>query len=149
MSIQLQKSHLETCHFIRQVENKFLLCLSESILLAIDQHAADERIQLEKLEAEAFNDKGQFNSLPLSVPINLNQDYRSVQFVLKTWGIQVNQRNQLTHFSAIILTYGQLKANQYEDIIQQCLLEWNDIKEGLHGRIPEVILSFLKSKACR
>ena len=48
--INVTKSMLSNAQFISQVDKKFIIVKMDGILCAIDQHAADERIGLERLE---------------------------------------------------------------------------------------------------
>ncbi|GFF25343.1 hypothetical protein IFM58399_00997 [Aspergillus lentulus] len=57
---RLSKSHLATANIIAQVDRKFILAKladghsSQSVLVLIDQHAADERCRIESLFGEMF-----------------------------------------------------------------------------------------------
>ncbi|KAF7171437.1 hypothetical protein CNMCM5623_003795 [Aspergillus felis] len=59
---RLRKSHLATANVIAQVDRKFILAKladdhsSRSVLVLIDQHAADERYRIESLFGEMFVD---------------------------------------------------------------------------------------------
>ena len=46
-SMKLTKAHLEGMRLVGQVDNKYLLAVAGDTLVAIDQHAADERVRLE------------------------------------------------------------------------------------------------------
>ncbi|RLN80714.1 hypothetical protein BBJ28_00003523 [Nothophytophthora sp. Chile5] len=60
--VKISKSVLATLQVIRQVDRKFILAKAStprgSLLLCIDQHAADERVRLESLEAAVFGPDG-------------------------------------------------------------------------------------------
>lgn len=49
--LKISKTMLSISQFIGQVDSKYILVLIDGIICAIDQHAADERIGLEKLES--------------------------------------------------------------------------------------------------
>lgn len=53
--ISLTKEMLVNAEVIAQVEDKFIIIKTSGVLCAVDQHAADERIALEKLESALFN----------------------------------------------------------------------------------------------
>jgi len=53
--ISLTKEMLAKAEVIAQVEEKFIIIKACGVLCAVDQHAADERIALEKLESALFN----------------------------------------------------------------------------------------------
>lgn len=48
-NINVSITSLKAAKVINQVDSKFILCIEDSILFAIDQHAASERINLEKI----------------------------------------------------------------------------------------------------
>ena len=50
VGINISKSMLSTAEFIAQLDCKFIIVNMKGIICAIDQHAADERIGLERLE---------------------------------------------------------------------------------------------------
>ena len=80
----LGRQHLLELRVLGQVSNKFILAVSGSagarggLLVALDQHAADERVQLEDMHAEAFGssfgcvdaERG-FPSAPVLLPTEL------------------------------------------------------------------------------
>jgi len=49
--IKISKDMLSTAQFVAQLDAKFILVNMDGILCAVDQHAADERIGLERLES--------------------------------------------------------------------------------------------------
>lgn len=53
--ITLTKEMLNSAEVIAQVEHKFIIVNMRGVLCAVDQHAADERVSLEKLEDALFN----------------------------------------------------------------------------------------------
>ena len=57
---QITKRHLLHCRVLRQIDKKFIpiVCQQDGTVALIDQHAADERIRLEQLQAEVFNADG-------------------------------------------------------------------------------------------
>jgi len=53
--INLTKDMLASAEVIAQVEEKFIIVKANGVLLCVDQHAADERVALEKLENALLN----------------------------------------------------------------------------------------------
>ena len=53
--ISISKSMLSKAEFIAQLANKFIIIKMNGIICAVDQHAADERIGLEKLENAIYS----------------------------------------------------------------------------------------------
>lgn len=83
-SIKISKSTLADMKVIRQVDRKFILVQADTprgkLLLCIDQHAADERVRLEKLEEEMFGLDGtlrrveiQRHQPPLALRMNVKE----------------------------------------------------------------------------
>jgi DNA mismatch repair ATPase MutL len=54
--LKLHKSMIKDAVVLQQISNKFILLNHKNILLAVDQHAADERVQLEAIEKRVFRD---------------------------------------------------------------------------------------------
>ncbi|TDH73304.1 hypothetical protein CCR75_007717 [Bremia lactucae] len=69
--IKIKKSTVEMLQVIRQVDRKFILVQADTtrgkLVLCIDQHAADERIRLEKLEDDIFGPDGTFRRVQIQV----------------------------------------------------------------------------------
>ncbi len=53
--LSVTKNMLATAEVIAQIDHKYIIIRAGDILCAVDQHAADERIALEKLENSLFN----------------------------------------------------------------------------------------------
>jgi DNA mismatch repair ATPase MutL len=78
----LERENLQGARALHQVDSKFVpIVCSNGILALIDQHAADERVQLEKLRAQIIaptggpvNGAGQFMELPTPQPLRLGAD---------------------------------------------------------------------------
>ncbi len=49
LNFKLSKSHLIDCTVIGQVDKKFILITSGTLLIVLDQHACDERVRVEQL----------------------------------------------------------------------------------------------------
>jgi DNA mismatch repair ATPase MutL len=54
--LKLHKFMIKDAVVLQQISNKFILLKYKNILLAVDQHAADERVQLEAIEKRVFRD---------------------------------------------------------------------------------------------
>jgi DNA mismatch repair ATPase MutL len=63
---------LAELHVLAQVENKFIVAVARGRILAVDQHAADERCQLERLQAAPFVEQTTL-SPPLLFPASLHE----------------------------------------------------------------------------
>jgi DNA mismatch repair protein MLH3 len=53
--VRLTKETLQNAEVIAQADLKFVLARAGDMLIAVDQHAADERVQLERLEREIYD----------------------------------------------------------------------------------------------
>mmetsp|Transcript_23794 Transcript_23794/g.43521 ORF Transcript_23794/g.43521 Transcript_23794/m.43521 type:complete len:360 (+) Transcript_23794:1605-2684(+) len=53
-SVRVTKAMLSNASAIAQADHKFVLARAGAMLIAVDQHAADERVQLERLEKETY-----------------------------------------------------------------------------------------------
>lgn len=104
--IKLHKSVLDHMTFVRQVDRKFILVAvkqshgsqedgGSDLLLCIDQHAADERVRLEKLEVELFGDDGRSRNIDihehdpaliLQVNASERRTMESNDALLRSWG---------------------------------------------------------------
>ncbi|KAG7390162.1 DNA mismatch repair protein [Phytophthora pseudosyringae] len=84
---------------IRQVDRKFILVQAATfrgrLVLCIDQHAADERVRLEKLEEEIFGRDGSLRRVetqehepPLALRMNFNehQVVNNYEVLIRSWG---------------------------------------------------------------
>ncbi|CAI5985634.1 unnamed protein product [Closterium sp. NIES-64] len=77
---------------LKQVDGKFLIATSGSTVVAIDQHAADERVCLEELRKEVLENQSAVVPLlldtPSDLPITAGQEgcLRSYQRQIERWG---------------------------------------------------------------
>ena len=80
--ITLTKEMIQSAEVIAQVERKFIIVNMRGVLCAVDQHAADERVSLEKLEDALFNPNSHESDV-----VRLTK--RSIQVADLVKGIQV------------------------------------------------------------
>uniref|UniRef100_A0AAV1VF58 MutL C-terminal dimerisation domain-containing protein n=1 Tax=Peronospora matthiolae TaxID=2874970 RepID=A0AAV1VF58_9STRA len=100
-TIKITKFTLAKLQVIRQVDRKFILVRAATpqgtLLLCIDQHAADERVRLEKLERDVFGHDGSLCEVelhdhepPLALRVNA-KEYETMQYheeLIKGWGFE-------------------------------------------------------------
>ncbi|KAL3785784.1 hypothetical protein HJC23_007340 [Cyclotella cryptica] len=95
--ISLTKDMLATAEVIAQVEDKFIIIKTQGMLCVVDQHAADERVALEKLENALFNPD--FHD---AMRIEMTKKHLLVGDILKATSVMPAKR--------VSLTASQLKA---------------------------------------
>lgn len=102
-NFKIPRSVLKTLEVLRQVDRKFILVrvttdessLGGSLLLCIDQHAADERVRLERLELELFGPDGDELNIQVST-------YTQPQLVL----LNAKEAQTLTANEDIVRAWG-------------------------------------------
>ncbi|CAI5495876.1 unnamed protein product [Closterium sp. Naga37s-1] len=88
----VSKETLLQAKCLKQVDGKFLIATSGSTLVAIDQHAADERVCLEELRKEVLENQSAVVPLlldtPSDLPITAGQEgcLRSYKRQIERWG---------------------------------------------------------------
>lgn len=182
-TIKLNRTVLNNITFIRQVDRKFILASvmrsdgdsTTELLLCVDQHAADERVRLEKLEAEIFGRDGCGRNFDIkehdpALIILLNRIERTVveanEILLRGWGfdIQLCPQSQWSRFNDsraigddsggryLLRTTPQIEkrvanADDFREFVQS--LSMAPGKSTLSAMRPPVITRFLHSRACR
>ena len=46
----MQRRHLQRAKIVGQLDRKFIIAQADGLLFIVDQHAADERVRLERLQ---------------------------------------------------------------------------------------------------
>lgn len=157
----LKKDDLQQSIVISQIDCKFVLMKAGSKLALVDQHAADERVQLETLKAAVITSQGQprcdeqgsyLNSLALLEPVDLRLApdekclFETYSDRASAWGWKcarspLGERYVVTHVPLILgtaLTPTDLK------------LYLHQLKSTFGGNaLPAAISRVLNSKACR
>ncbi|TMW66235.1 hypothetical protein Poli38472_004000 [Pythium oligandrum] len=169
-SIKLDKSILSRLEVIKQVDRKFILAKvfnsdghddqsdEKGLILCIDQHAADERIRLEALEASVFGSLGDERNVdvmehpePLCLNVNAQEHDTLVQYEeeIRSWGFEfdINGHEQiwLSHTPKIDSRIAQ------PDDLREYLQLLSSLRGASVGNTlrPPVITRFLHSRACR
>uniref|UniRef100_A0A060TAH0 ARAD1D19140p n=1 Tax=Blastobotrys adeninivorans TaxID=409370 RepID=A0A060TAH0_BLAAD len=137
---------------IAQVDNKFILtrvpCGTSSTLILIDQHAADERIQLEKEIKRLLVPEGNV-PLALDSPRNIKVTTPLPLDQLTLWGIKYRiidaEQVQVTHLPAIAMA----KVDDSEFLLS-LLTEppTNLLTEGKLLKCPPALSSLIITKSC-
>eukprot|EP00887_Chlorella_sp_A99_P007462 scaffold2.g7462.t1 len=160
----LSQEELQAAVALRQVDRKFVPVVCGSLLAIVDQHAADERVQLERLRAQLLEEGGRerhVSSMLLRAPQPLQLSEAEVQ-LLEAFGDRAEQwgwrwarasgdgartgggapRHTLTHapllFGAAALSSADLKLYLHH-LHDTC---------GAAG-LPAGVVRVLNSRACR
>jgi DNA mismatch repair protein MLH3 len=180
--IKLHKSVLDHVSFVRQVDRKFILVSvkqadgshkgrSSDLLLCIDQHAADERVRLEKLELELFGADGRSRNIDThehdpALILQVNASERAVMessdTLLRSWGFDfepcpssewisdVPGSTSSWHYvlrASPKIEKRAANADDFREFIQ--LLSTTHSYTTLSTLRPPVITRLLHSRACR
>lgn len=180
--IKLHKSVLDQVAFVRQVDRKFILVSvkqadgagkghDSDLLLCIDQHAADERVRLEKLELELFGADGRSRNIDthehdpaLILQVNASEraTIESSDALVRSWGFDFEpcpSREWVSDVSGSAPSWHYVlraspriekriaNADDFREFIQ--LLSTENTYATLSALRPPVITRLLHSRACR
>lgn len=167
-AMAVDRSVFEHLHVIKQVDRKFILVKVESsaadsentLLLCIDQHAADERVRLEHLEAQVFGPNGDQRNVETAehdppIPVRLNaSEVETLQFFhdeIESWGFEATIVDEPSGYVTLHRTLRVERrvatANDFREYLQ--LLARSDSSVGRRVLRPPVLTRFLHSRACR
>eukprot|EP00956_Cyclotella_meneghiniana_P031225 scaffold81317_cov68-Cyclotella_meneghiniana.AAC.4 len=107
--ISLTKQMLSTAQVIAQVEDKFIIIKTQGKLCIVDQHAADERVALEKLEHALFHP-----NFSEGMRIELTKKHMLVGDILKATPVMPAKR--------VVLTKSQMESVQQH---RRILFKWH------------------------
>lgn len=147
--VQLTRNDLDKFTLLSQVDNKYIVGMIDNVIVGIDQHAADERIQYEHI----INNIHDYMSAHIlstaqqlyltSTEVNVIQHY--AEFLLY-WGFALQQCNDnqayvnsLPRILDTVLTIRDL-----QDYIAEL-----SVNQSTQQRIPNCILRVVASKSCR
>ncbi|CAI5733126.1 unnamed protein product [Hyaloperonospora brassicae] len=178
--IKIDKSTLAKLQVIRQVDRKFILVRADTsqgtLLLCIDQHAADERVRLEKLEKDVFGHDRSLREVerydhepPLILHVNA-KEHETMQYheeLITGWGfkfeclsskpgqafINVSNTTEFDGGGRVALhatPQVERRASNVDDFRDFIQFLSNAGETYLHAQIrPPVITRLLHSRACR
>jgi DNA mismatch repair ATPase MutL len=101
--IALERDMLLRAELVGQLDNKFLVCRVEGLLLAVDQHAADERRRLEFLQQRLtlyVQQVSLLQALPLPISSAEESVLRSHEAEICAWGFRFRFPGALSSASA-------------------------------------------------
>ena len=161
----VSRSDLNRIQVIGQIDKKFIACRVDDRILIFDQHAVDERIQLERLLESMFsNDKlntSRFETnveVKFSVSEHWNLKHRREFF--KAWGFIIDEnyivkKGSITSIVTVVVSqvpyvvFDRLKDAETLELVLRRLLNW-ELESGVGvASIPAPLLDLIKSKACR
>eukprot|EP00850_Spirogloea_muscicola_P007834 SM000040S14846 [mRNA] locus=s40:797124:803321:+ [translate_table: standard] len=147
---------------LQQVGEKFIAAVTGRVLLLIDQHAADERVQLEEMRKQILTDGSERRSVELDTPINLHvsvteeQTLDSYRERVEHWGwrytiTEASQRKTRMSPAGCQVHLTAAPSVLGVTILAADLLEYlSQLAETQGSSTPPVpILRLLSSKACR
>ncbi len=119
-----------TLRVISQLQGKYILCEHENGLYVIDQHAAAERINYEKIQQQLLsNTVAQVTLLPITVPLSVDEQLRmnDIIITLKSINVVVDQLSENSLVLREIPDWIRQEniMNFIKDIIQKIMLEEN------------------------
>ena len=130
----------------------YIICYRNNILYAVDQHAAHERVNLERLINNISNPFSSFElKTPFTLPCKFNQKLLpQVLPLLKRWGWNISstssEKSSFYVFSVPIVETIAL------DEISSLLNFIDQINQGLinnENQIPDCIMHALQTRACK
>lgn len=143
---EITRNDVECFRIIGQVDSKFILVRFENRIIGLDQHASDERVNLEKMYDRIFNDALQQNYHKLETPILIefgNEEEMELldqyKISLKIWGILYEKQEEL---KSILVTHLTLMVAQRvakdTDILRKGIVEYIYNIEGGDKQITKL-----------
>ncbi|XP_059160335.1 uncharacterized protein LOC131943953 [Physella acuta] len=171
-SVELTKDDLNHIQVIGQVDNKFIACMLEGcssksqLLVLFDQHAVHERIRLEFLTQECYEertgeDKTNLCRSKLPDPLEVTLDPDDIR-LMKSFSTEFDRigvkfsldeaRRNVVHIHTVPACLAEAsKKNQVPMLLEHLIKEHIDLLKctnGACGRLPLVIHKILCSTAC-
>jgi len=162
-AVRVTKDMLRSALTISQVSHKFILARTGRTLLCIDQHAADERVQLELLERKTYGDLAfgiLAESCALEFPTEISFSPHELTLLelyasaLEQYGFKFSVHGASSEgcsavmIAAVPVVLGvMLSGDDMRGILHQ-LWEYDPSASGIQVK-PKVVQYILCSKACR
>jgi DNA mismatch repair protein MLH3 len=139
---RLSKSHLATANVIAQVDRKFILAKladghsSRSVLVLIDQHAADERCRIESLFGEMFADGHRqvqtirIDPITFDIPLMEATLFGKHADFFAFWGVGYTVERKSSARAALVIVHSLPTL-----IAERCRLEPNLVSDLIRGEI--------------
>lgn len=150
--VTFTKSQIADIKIIGQVGKKFIACKLDDMLVLIDQHAADERVMLERYLGDyETKEMGDYGTSIASIRKHLSLLYRKHASSFTQFGITTKVTSSLPNLNLeITFTRPFLDLPDASTLITECLVWFDSITASPNMySIPPPILDHFKSKACR
>lgn len=129
--IRFQKSDLLRAHFIAQISKSFIILLlqkkQETFLLVVDQHAAHERVNLEKRERQLLESRRSFRNSECS-----DENIFSVFATRELVRVSIIEKERLLQYRDIARSWGWEYTFVHEDEMSSVEDELNSDHKDLH-----------------
>ncbi|ANZ77049.1 BA75_03802T0 [Komagataella pastoris] len=169
-NLKLRKDDLSSVRLVGLMDQKFIVVTlvtkhQRTAMLALDQHACDERIKAEKLFQKYISNLSNcsvaIENIAWDLPEMVMNLFSTFESSLSTWGIKfisLNSKIVITHLPSV-LTVRKLS----HDLLRSGILQYlNDLEVGKKSPkppaekwfetlpfIPEMIINAVNSQACR
>ncbi|RLM01204.1 hypothetical protein CFD26_107615 [Aspergillus turcosus] len=139
---RLRKSHLATADIIAQVDRKFILAKladgrsSRSVLVLIDQHAADERCRIESLFGEMFVDGHRqvqtirIDPIAFDIPLMEATLFGKHADFFASWGVGYSVERKSSARAALVVVHSLPTL-----IAERCRVEPNLVRDLIRGEL--------------
>ncbi|GIJ82430.1 DNA mismatch repair protein [Aspergillus pseudoviridinutans] len=139
---RLRKSHLATSNLIAQVDRKFILAKladghsSRSVLVLIDQHAADERYRIESLFGEMFVDGHRqvqtirIDPITFDIPLMEATLFGKHADFFASWGVGYTVERKSSARAAFVVVHSLPTL-----IAERCRVEPNLVSDLIRGEL--------------
>ncbi|DBA74445.1 TPA: hypothetical protein ACH3X1_011192 [Trebouxia sp. C0004] len=138
---------------LKQMENKFVALVCNGVLSVVDQHAADERVRLEKFRAAVLGAQAYISSVAVIPSVCMNLSSSEVQMLetyrpnLEHWGWRWKVRGP--HAASVLLThFGSVLDVSMNAVDLQIYLHQLAETQGV-AVLPPAVIRTLNVKACR
>ncbi|GIK03723.1 DNA mismatch repair protein [Aspergillus viridinutans] len=139
---RLRKSHLATANIIAQVDRKFILAKladghsSRSVLVLVDQHAADERYRIESLFGEMFVDGHRqvqtirIDPITFDIPLMEATLFGKHADFFASWGVGYTVERKSSARTALVVVHSLPTL-----IAERCRVEPNLVSDLIRGEL--------------
>lgn len=158
--LKIPREALTNCQLIAQIENAFIMVKLKmdkegyKLLVLFDQHAADERVRLERYVADFVNLPKQPKELNTPTQVQVPEEYIPL---FKQWGVLID-KDRVTHIPQLIESRAKESSSFVKQLIDDHVHALNTgnasklrlpTSHSIIRAIPSKLLSVLNSNACR
>ncbi|EOQ98664.1 hypothetical protein E3P77_04059 [Wallemia ichthyophaga] len=149
---KITRKDLEKTQVIGQVDSKFIVALSTNTLLIFDQHAADERVKLERYMNQLLSRENVLLVSPsIRVRLTAIEVYTllSNTAIVEMWGLLLRPHDEqevcINTLPNVIHDRLLKDHSLLRDILRECV----DAHNQHTSHTPPTLLNLINSKACR